>query len=316
MDSKIPLPALPQYRQPRVRDLAWAIGSQPLVTCTRSDLSGIDSHGCARELERAKQLLEALDRDPRPLHAALSKPPARRLGRYFENLVAFWLGHSPDFEVLARNLQVRDAKLTHGELDLIVRDLRTGRVGHWEVAVKFYLQLGDPEDLGAWVGPNRRDTLGRKAAHLVQQQCQRARHPVAQQLLASRGIEVDEALLFVKGRLFHARAALAAPALGSLQAAQPAGVRLHAAHARGWWCTASDFRRLASEAGLEWRELEKPNWLADQSGLDRGPETGWLMDTGADLERPLHVVGFLGDQEQERGFVVPEDWALGVDEAP
>ena len=313
MDPKAPRSALLQYREPRVRDLAWAIGSQPLLTCTRSDVSGIDSHWCERELGRASELLEALDRDPSALHAVLSKPPARRLGKYFENLIAFWLGHSPDFEVLARNLQIRDAKLTHGELDLVVRDLRTGRVGHWEVAVKFYLQLGDPEDLGAWVGPNRRDTLGRKAAHLVDQQCQRARHPVAQELLRDQGIEVDESLLLVKGRLFHARAAFEGAALESIAAQQPAGLRLHPAHARGWWCTESDFRQLASEAVLGWRELEKPNWMSDQSGLGPGPEAGWLTDTRAPLERPRYVVGFLGDQELERGFVVPEVWARSED---
>ena len=313
MDPEAQREALLRYQEPRVRDLAWAVCSPPLVTSSRSDVGGIETQFCEREFERAQELLGNLERDPGPLHAALSSQASPRLGKYFENLIAFWLEHSPHHEVLKRNLQVRDEKRTYGELDLVVRDLRTDRVGHWEVAVKFYLQQGNPGHLGAWVGPNRRDNLGRKGTHLVEHQCQRARHPVALGLLRDEGIEVDEARLLVKGRLFHARAGSALPLGDSLAADQPEGLRLHPAHARGWWCTESDFRQLASEQELSWRELEKPNWLADQSGLEAGPLEGWLADMSAPLPRPLYAVGFLGDREQERGFVVPEAWPLAGD---
>ncbi len=72
-----------------------------------------------------------------------------------------YLKSSKNFELLAANLQIQGKKQTLGELDYIVRNLKTKKVIHIELACKFYLY---DENAGAleeqkWIGPNRKDSL-------------------------------------------------------------------------------------------------------------------------------------------------------------
>ncbi len=72
-----------------------------------------------------------------------------------------YLRQSNNFELLAANLQIHSAKETLGELDYIVRNLKTEKIVHIELACKFYLY---DENAGAlkeqkWIGPNRKDSL-------------------------------------------------------------------------------------------------------------------------------------------------------------
>lgn len=76
---------------------------------------------------------------------------------------------SNNYELFIANLQIhtstslsnRREKETLGELDYIVRNLKTNKVIHIELACKFYLydentRLCEEEK---WIGPNRKDTL-------------------------------------------------------------------------------------------------------------------------------------------------------------
>jgi hypothetical protein len=279
-------------------------------------LQGRTASDCVLDFEAFEGDLMRLDREPAALHDFLNLEPAPRLGKYFENLIAFWLENSPRYEVLARNQQVRDAKRTYGELDLIVRDLESGRVAHWEVAIKFYLQLGPEADLFSWVGPNRRDSLGRKAGHLLEHQAKRAQHPVAREQLQQAGIVVDEAHVFTKGWLFYARPDCQLPETDRDGQGQAAEINVERApqHLRAWWCHSGEFQKLVERSECDWRQLTKPNWLSDQSSLlevfepDDSSELVSLTQEG-----PTYVVGMQGEHEVERGFVVPGDWARPMD---
>lgn len=303
---------LKDLRHRAVRDLAWTLLSPPLIQFDVPGVHGGTASGCVLDFEAFQDDLVRLDREPAALHDFLNREPAERLGKYFENLIAFWLESSPRYELLARNLQVRDAKQTYGELDLIVRDLESGRVAHWEVAIKFYLQLGPEADLFSWVGPNRRDSLGRKAGHLLEHQASRAQHPVARQQLEQVGIAVDDAVVFTKGWLFYARPDCQLPESDCGGQGQAAGINVERApqHLRAWWCHSDEFQKLVERSECDWRQLIKPNWLSDQSSLLESFELDDPLQLVSTTKHgPTYVVGMRGENEVERGFVVPNDWA-------
>lgn len=83
-----------------------------------------------------------------------------------------YLNRSENYKLLIANLQIntstslsnRNEKETLGELDYIVRNLKTNEVIHIELAGKFYLYDVDAgaSDEEKWIGPNRKDRLYNK----------------------------------------------------------------------------------------------------------------------------------------------------------
>ncbi len=292
-----------EFRQPAVRDLAWVILSPPMIASSVDGVSCATQQWCADQFEEFLGPLKELEHDPAPLMEALQHEGHQKLGKYFENLIAYWLDSNPRYDLLARNLQIRDAKKTYGELDLIVHDRQTGRTGHWEVAVKYYLELGQAGDLSSWIGPNRRDNLARKSQHLMHHQAKRCEHPAARELLANRGLEVDDAFVLLKGHLFYgasARGAVLAPA------PTDADVVIHPNHEYFWWRTCSEFKNIHGDDELSWFELVKPNWFTSQSGISGSAAMQpW---SPASCTGPNLIVGMRDDIEIERGFVVPDGW--------
>lgn len=78
-----------------------------------------------------------------------------------ESCFEAYLKQSSNFQLLAANLQIHGVKKTLGELDYIVRNLKTEKTIHIELACKFYLydeNAGTTEE-EKWIGPNRKDSL-------------------------------------------------------------------------------------------------------------------------------------------------------------
>ena len=160
----------------QLRDLTWAINSQSLLT--ESPLARLDPS----------------EVDPEHLRRFLEDDPSRRVGRYFERLVLYWLTHVRKVEVIASSLQIRDGNRTIGEIDLLFRD-EQGRVTHWEIAVKFYLYLSSGTFIGShYIGPNAGDTFERKMERLFD-------HQLPRSITHFPEVEVRQAL--VKGRMFY-----------------------------------------------------------------------------------------------------------------
>ncbi len=176
-------------------ELDWLTQAPPLITPPSGCESG-DAllRYCAGEPGVLRRAADALAEHPRP----------RRLGQHFENLVAALIQHSERYRLVARNLPLRVAGKTLGELDMLVEDRDTGKLMHWELALKFYLGLpGEPEER-AWPGPNNpNDQLTRKIDHLYHQQIPRSADPAVAALLAEQGLHVDRRLLLTRGRLFY-----------------------------------------------------------------------------------------------------------------
>ena len=90
----------------------------------------------------------------------------QKLGHLYEDALAQLLAGSPQYQVLAQNLQIqKDAQHTLGELDFLFRDLPSGHLIHLELATKFYLAIETPEGL-TLPGPDARDNYFKKIARL------------------------------------------------------------------------------------------------------------------------------------------------------
>ncbi len=90
-----------------------------------------------------------------------SFPSNSVLGMQAEACYEAYLKQSNNFELLAANLQIHGEKETLGELDYIVRNLKTDKVVHIELACKFYLyeENTSTSEEEKWIGPNRKDSL-------------------------------------------------------------------------------------------------------------------------------------------------------------
>jgi hypothetical protein len=263
-----------------VRDLVWAASSPPLLRP--------DDTAFIPTLDPA-----AIDREK--LAAFLGERPERRVGHYFENLIHFWLEHIRRVEILAHRQQVWDGDRTVGELDFIFRD-ETGRLTHWEVAIKFYF-LTKPSDgtQPQYLGPNTADSLERKIARMNDHQL-----PLSSRIYDN--IDVRQA--FVKGRIYH----------HPNSTGQPAGpAALDPDHLRGVWLHQDDVASFAETHRLEARNfavLKKPFWLTpavDRIAIDeleKFVETHFRESSNA-----LHLAVFdRTDKEILRIFVVSNAW--------
>lgn len=89
-----------------------------------------------------------------------SIPSNLRLGHQVEHIYLEILKASKSYKVLAHSVQLIDNKQTLGELDYIIKSLKSNEIIHIELAYKFYLldsNLDSP--IEGLVGPNRNDAF-------------------------------------------------------------------------------------------------------------------------------------------------------------
>ncbi|SME97282.1 DUF1853 family protein [Pseudogulbenkiania subflava] len=277
------------YAHPAVRDLAF------LLTAPAPWLTGADILPERLLGDAGPQLLAELDHDPRPLVDWLAARPTTRLGRYAENLLAFWFELVPHIECVAANLQVQNGELrTIGEFDFLLRI--DGEPWHLETASKFYLMLG--EGRHTLVGPSLRDAWALKAAKL-QDQLALSRHAAAQALLPPGFVGCRTAARLA-GWLFYPHAVLLEPPLA------PDPLTGWARPLLAPWPR----RSLASR----WVWLPRLRWLAparvdeaetlDEDALRRHLAAAEAPQLVAEV-LPLENGSW---EEVARGFVCPPNW--------
>ncbi|WP_322043338.1 DUF1853 family protein [Paraburkholderia sp. J67] len=315
-----------------VRDLAWLLTSADLLRAQPGmPLAQLWSSEDAAD--RAFEWLAQLDREPSRLHAALDSARVTRLGRYAETLLGWYLEHGPLARLVAATVALRGEGRTIGECDFLL-ETHAGLRLHWELAVKCFLHAGAPGEtmsrLADYVGPNLRDRLDLKFAHLRDHQLRLSERAE----FASLGFAGPWlAQMFIKGWLFY-RA-------GEQMAEAP---ELAEGHGRGWWVTHADWRAFAERTGADgWSVLPRLAWLAPrrlESGREFATNSQFSVPHENDnyaaaraartdvhaptdpaslfesLERPhdpTMVVAFIADGaggyvEHSRGFIVPDDW--------
>jgi len=287
------------YKNPLVRDLAWALSSPPLLQRSDPHLRWLENRWFKQISEEYGNVLERLDKDPRPLQELLAARKDGRLGNYFETLWRFWLNSNRRYSLLFANLPLYAGTRTLGEFDFLVKDKITGKTLHWEIAVKFYLGVADTSQPANWLGPAQQDRLDIKTSHLLNHQGRLSQRPEAVQRFEQLDIKVDETWLILKGRLFY-------PA--GVKANTPHGA--HPDHLRGFW---KEQCSLSSLEASFWLPLERHQWLAPLAGID----PAICLDNRALIEHwqhtpPRYPVCFarvLEGAEVERGFIVADNWS-------
>ena len=142
-----------------VRDLLWLLCSPGLLRAGAGQIpqaqpemqSGMPSESLpGTQLDAGRyprqtltDLLRQLDAQPARLHAQLAASPQKRLGHYAEQLLAFFLGEGAIGRLIASNLPLRRANQTLGECDFLL-ETHDGVRLHWELAVKCYLFVDEP----------------------------------------------------------------------------------------------------------------------------------------------------------------------------
>jgi len=94
-----------------------------------------------------------------------------RLGKRVEEFLSFQFKHSNDIDIISENLQIKNEKITIGELDFLLKN--KSKHIHLEVVYKFYLydsNINSNNSLDYWIGPNRKDTLSYKLNKLKEKQ--------------------------------------------------------------------------------------------------------------------------------------------------
>jgi len=287
-------PMKQKYKHKVVRDLAWCIESENLLS--HSICLPLDTF----EAEALEKHLSELEVDPSPLVNFLASKNTHRLGHYFEALVYYWLSVSTRFTILTSNQPLRTSKgITKGEVDVIVKNSGTTKIEHWELAVKFYLAL-PTENEPLFIGPNANDYLHLKLQKLVEHQCDILKTEEGIQLLADLNIQEATARLFVKGALYYH------PKM--TYSNSPA---INPEHNKGWWIYYNEAQKILKE-DCQFLLLHKKDWLSTVSQNDNllsKLDCLELIETELkESPRSLYLACFKNRELQSTGFVVHDNW--------
>lgn len=262
-----------------VRDLRWVVETPSLI----------DGDNVV-----APSTFNVGDIDPDELHRFLADRAGHRVGRYFENLILFWLTRIRQIDLVAHGHQIQDGTKTVGEIDFLFRD-EAGRLNHCEAAVKFFLH--HPHDgTSDYPGPNARDNFEKKVAKLFDKQLR-----VSEEYFPD--VEVREA--FVRGLIFYH------PSIGEPETGPD---RLSCSHLRGIWVRSSELQLLQKFDNCRGSILNKPLWL---SHPDSSECVSWsvlvdeLTEHFAGSDFPV-MVSLMDAPASEvcRAFVVSDSWPL------
>ena len=219
--------------------------------------------------------------------------PVHRVGRYFEQLVHYWLQHVRGLEIVATGMQLKDDKITVGEIDFLYRDEQDALV-HCEASIKYFL-CHPPSEPSCYPGPNARDNYERKVTKLFDKQ-----------LLASVGRvdDVEHRLGLVKGMIFYHP--------NEPEVARPE--RLPTGHQRGAWHRFSEMNETMPDPENLFAIVTKPHWLAPVAGADLVDFDTFhrhLDDHFGNVGHPLLVTTRSPadpETEVQRHFVVSGEW--------
>ncbi|MCR9213924.1 MAG: DUF1853 family protein [Proteobacteria bacterium] len=287
-----------------VRDLEWIV--------TAPFMLAEDPEPNLADLPETKTLLLELQQDPSPLLSHLESLNRHTLGSYFEHLVIFWLSKLPPVTLLATNLQVFDGKTTIGEFDLLFTYQNI--CYHWELAIKFYLNIGTGTQEVDFVGPKRQDNLDRKLARLFDHQLQLGKKAEAQSKLQKLGAKDIHAHAWVKGVLFQ-------PVSGGQDFTISLPDRVSKNCPQGQWIRLKELNQAKLPEFEHFLRPSKPNWLASRyyqnEALSGGKKAlrSIAKETLTKKEEPLliYLLKMEGPSELrviERLFVVPDCWSL------
>ena len=299
---------LETFKHPRVRDLAWVMKSPTMLKAKTPEYPIFSDQDCDDIFDAALDKLHQLDKDPNPLLSYLEQLSSHRVGRYFEALIHFWLEHLTEFEVIAKNLQIKDGKRTLGEIDFLLCGNK--QIIHWETTVKYFLQLTSDCQEHEFIGPNTSDNLASKKERIFKKQLTRSTHGnMNRELENLTQNEPINRQAFVKGWLFYRK--LSEKDSDCLPTLNPR-------HLMGFWIRHGQDQLPEHSQEALWTVLTKPYWLAPRLAassnglLSRAKLTNLLQAHFNSSQNPILVAQLepysSGYLETLRGFIVEPQW--------
>lgn len=185
------------------------------------------------------------------------------LGKRVEIFFSFLIDNSAEYDLIAKNLQIVEEKITIGEIDFLVQDTGNGEILHIEMVYKFYLY--DPslkEEVHRWIGPNRKDSLSQKIEKLQDKQLPLLYHPETFKYLRELDIDPKE----IKQQVCF-KAHLFVP----LEMYGQKFVLVNNSCIRGYWIRFPEFDK-KNYARNEFYIPKKTDWPIDPAGHDE-----WLI---------------------------------------
>ena len=306
-----------------VRDMAWAVASPPLICLAKQSCIWPDDQWYQHVYDESLPWLNKIDEDPSELESLLEKQKDRRLGKYFETLWFYWFSHNPRYEMIENNLQIIVDGETLGEIDFIVFDKKTKKMVHWEVAVKFYLGVGDTGEMCNWHGPNLRDRLDIKVHHLLQRQSIVSKNARVRKWLEENRLCIDQCAVILKGRLYYPWSGLAqnhAQERNQLELNGPSmklrfPQQCSANHLHSWWLKKSQFVHEFDDQQY-FMPLIKQGWMESISTDSKNDfyTKSEIFKTVSDkeLRLPLQVQICDPCYNWDRVFIVEENWPVNT----
>lgn len=269
-------------------DLQWLINSPDFLSVTQIN-SLYD-----KELCNASELLDTVVVNS----DTFTFESTHRLGVYFEQLWHHLIRSTPMLRLLRYNQQVIIHKHTVGEFDSIIQQVTLDQALHCELAVKFYLQIGDGNLMADWVGPNLRDRFDRKFLRLLNHQLTLSTQPEVQQWLQQEELVIKQVGLFTRGRLFYSLN-------NFLERRFQYPKEVECDHFKGFWMTHQEFENYQRHTDWGWYQLPKMYWLSE---LKPGDYSHVHKVNHLNEGQLVKLVAVKNEQEIMRGFVVSDEW--------
>ncbi|MEM8928807.1 MAG: DUF1853 family protein [Bacteroidota bacterium] len=103
--------------------------------------------------------------------APIDLPTKIRLGHQMEYVFKYLISLSSAYDLVRNNILIEERRIRIGELDFILKELKTNQYIHVELAYKFYIiDPGISEPIYRLIGPNRRDMFYTKLDKLREKQ--------------------------------------------------------------------------------------------------------------------------------------------------
>lgn len=220
------------------------------------------------------------------------EPSRLPLGKYAEALLQIFFDHHPDFQLLARNIQLIKNKQTLGELDFLLFDMKKQNHIHLEFALKFYLKtIWKGEE--TFLGPNVKDTLSNKSQKLTNTQSQLLNQHA--DLLPANLQSINfQPQIWMKGVRFY-----------------PFQINENFTHSRAWWLDIKSIE-LLNQAGFTFELIEqKKDWIFPYYKASPVEFETLRLEAKkylAHQANALMLVRKKGNEVIDRGFLMRADW--------
>ena len=231
----------------------------------------------------------------------------RKLGLYAEDLLHYYLQWGSQWRVLWHDVQIQEHKRSIGAIDFIVE--QDGVTEHWEMTVKFYLQLRPSGKWTDFIGADERDSLHQKWSHFFNRQLPLSSHPATLEQLKKENIPIP-----IRSRIWHCGLIFAEWNQTFVPPETVHWGRCGDCQPQGIWIRRRDFIQEFFNSSKRWTVRYHPDWLAPVESevvldsvevMDHPIDRGFLMLAEMLLEGTIW-------REKSRWVLVHDQWGLNI----